>query len=83
MENADTIFIHWGTNRFSLLKKEYVSLSDQIPGKRIKELVEEGFIYKEEDPDSKKIIVSYYLTAKAKELIKIVPIICNWGNKWM
>jgi len=75
--------IHWGANRFSLLKKEYASLSDQILGKRIKELEDEGFISKVSDPVSKRANISYHLTPKAKSLLKIVPVLCNWGERWL
>lgn len=75
--------IHWGTNRFSTLKKEYDTLSDEILGKRLRELTKEGFVEKIEGPDPKHPIVEYFLTEKAKDLLPLVPQFCEWGDKWI
>ena len=75
--------IYSGIDRFSLLKKEHETLSDEILGKRLRELTREGFVERMEGADPKHPVVKYLLTTKAKELLKIVPHLCYWGDKWL
>ena len=49
--------IYWGINRFSLLKKEYSSLSDEILGKRLRQLTHDGLINRVDGTDPKHPIV--------------------------
>jgi len=75
--------IYWGTNRFSLLKKEYNSLSDEILGKRLRQLTNEGLVDRVDSTDPKHPLVNYYATKKAMELLQVVPLLCQWGDKWL
>ncbi|ANI88404.1 hypothetical protein A9P82_03255 [Arachidicoccus ginsenosidimutans] len=75
--------IYDGINRFSLLKKEYPSLSKQILGKRLKELEAEGFVTKEINEKVAPTTISYFIKPKGKALLDIVPRLCEWGDKWI
>ncbi|KAA2239535.1 helix-turn-helix transcriptional regulator [Chitinophaga agrisoli] len=75
--------IYEGINRFSMLKKEYKTLSDEILGKRLRELTTGGFVEKVDGPDPKHPVVQYFLTQKARELLQLVPSFCSWGDKWL
>jgi len=72
-----------GINRFSLLKREYPSLSDEILSKRLKQLTNEGLVNRADGTDPKHPLVTYYATPKAEELLQVVPLLCQWGDKWL
>lgn len=71
------IYIHEGQNRFSLLKNILSPISDQILGRQLKDLEQNGLI-------SKTIIaevpvrVDYELTAKGKSLLSIFDSLEEW-----
>jgi len=71
-----------GTKQFSTLKSAFPSLSDQILGKRLSELVQDELIEKIiiEDKAPKHII--YITTVKGLELLKIIDDLHKWGLKW-
>jgi len=71
-----------GTKQFSTLKHAFPSLSDQILGKRLSELVNDKLvdkiILKEKAPKS----IHYMITDKGLELLKIIDDLHKWGLKW-
>ncbi len=71
------IHISEGTNRFSLLKSELQTISDQALGKRLKELETDKLITKR-TIDSVPIGVEYSLSAKAKALLPVLQQLGEW-----
>lgn len=71
-----------GTKQFSLLKVAFPSLSDQILGKRLAELVSENLIdkYILEEKAPKRI--HYVITDKGLALLKIIDDLHKWGLEW-
>lgn len=70
-----------GVNQFSRLKEKFPSLSDQILGKRLSELVREGLVEKESVAETVPPQTLYKHTDKAKALIEILRQLHIWGNK--
>ncbi|QJB35869.1 helix-turn-helix transcriptional regulator [Chitinophaga oryzae] len=70
-----------GVNQFSRLKEKFPSLSDQILGKRLSEMVNEGLIVKEYIADTVPPQTLYRHTDKAKALMEILQQLHVWGNK--
>lgn len=68
--------------QFSKLKKVFPTISDQMLGKRITELQEDGLIKKAEIPDTVPQQIKYEVTAKGKELLNIILDLHFWGMKW-
>jgi DNA-binding HxlR family transcriptional regulator len=71
-----------GTNQFSTLKHAFPSLSDQILGKRLAELVKDELIHKmimQEKPPKR---INYFISDKGLELLKIIDDLHKWGLKW-
>lgn len=71
-----------GVYQFSRLKKVFPTLSDQVLGKRIGELQEEGLIVKQEISDTCPYQFKYEITEKGKELLTIIMELNAWGKKW-
>lgn len=67
--------------QFSLLKKAFPSLSDQVLGKRLGELVTEGLLEKTTDTMSVPAQVIYTVTEKGKALLAIILELHKWGKK--
>ena len=72
--------ISQGAYQFSLLKKVFPSISDQVLGKRLGELVEEGLTLKMEVADSVPLQYQYVVTDKGEALLKIVQDLHVWGQ---
>ncbi|HJV18517.1 MAG TPA: helix-turn-helix domain-containing protein [Sediminibacterium sp.] len=68
--------------QFSKLKKIFPTISDQVLGKRIKELCSEGLIIKIEIPHKTPPQIRYDVTEKGKELLSIVLVLHQWEKKW-
>jgi DNA-binding HxlR family transcriptional regulator len=71
-----------GVNQFSAIKSAFPSLSDQILGKRLAELVKDElidkYIVREKAPKS----VHYIISDKGLELLKVIDDLHKWGMKW-
>jgi DNA-binding HxlR family transcriptional regulator len=68
--------------QFSLLKSCFPSLSDQVLGTRLAELVADGLISKTVLEEKAPMRIVYSPTAKGLELLKIVHSLHHWGLKW-
>ncbi|NHA05894.1 helix-turn-helix transcriptional regulator [Mucilaginibacter sp. HC2] len=71
-----------GVGQFSTLKHAFPSLSDQILGKRLGELVSDELILKmiiKEKPPQR---INYYISDKGLELLKVIDDLHKWGLKW-
>lgn len=71
-----------GVYQFSKIKKAFPSLSDQVLGKRINELQQEGLIIRTEIPDTVPQQIKYTVTDKGTELLAIILNLHQWGKKW-
>jgi DNA-binding HxlR family transcriptional regulator len=71
-----------GTRQFSALKQAFPSLSDQILGKRLSELVSDELIEKEIVEAKPPKRINYLITVKGLELLKIIDDLHQWGLKW-
>jgi DNA-binding HxlR family transcriptional regulator len=71
-----------GTIQFSTLKLAFPTLSDQILGKRLAELVSEKLIGKLIIEAKAPKRIHYLLTDKGLELLKIIDDLHKWGLKW-
>lgn len=71
------IYIHEGQNRFSLLKNILNPISDQILGRQLKDLEQNGLISKTIVPEV-PVRVDYELTAKGKSLLSIFDSLEEW-----
>ena len=68
-------FISRDANRFSQLKNALPSISDELLGRRLRELTTEGLATKLVTTDG---VVSYSTTAHGRELLTIIESLCNW-----
>ena len=71
-----------GTNQFSSLKLAFPSLSDQILGKRLNELLHEEMIHKHTIREKAPKSIHYIITEKGIELLEIIDELHKWGLKW-
>lgn len=69
-----------GINQFSRLKEVFPSLSDQILGKRLCELVTEGLAVKEMIAGTVPQQTIYTHTPKGADLLKIIQQLHDWGQ---
>lgn len=74
--------INEGIAQFTALKKNFPTLSDQILGKRLKELKEESLITASDIPDTTPPQIRYSTTEKGRELLAIILDLHHWGLKW-
>ena len=73
--------IQHGTRQFSMLKKAFPTLSDQMLGKRLSELVIDKLIDKTPINNTTPLQIAYMLTKKGEELLKIIDELHHWGLK--
>jgi DNA-binding HxlR family transcriptional regulator len=73
--------ISTGVNQFSRLKEMFPSLSDQVLGKRLAELVNEGLLLKKHIAATVPQQTVYIHTAKAAALLEILLQLHLWGQK--
>lgn len=72
-----------GVNQFSLLKEAFPSLSDQVLGRRLSELVSEGLLLKEHIAGTVPQQTVYIHTKKGDALLEILTQLHVWGQqKW-
>jgi len=75
--------ISQGMNQFSLLKEAFPSLSDQVLGRRLSELVSEELLLKEHIADTVPQQTVYIHTKKGEALLDILSQLHIWGQqKW-
>lgn len=70
-----------GVNQFSRLKELFPSLSDQVLGKRLVELVSEGLLLKEQVAGTVPQQTVYTPTEKAAALLEILLQLHLWKQK--
>ncbi|ACU60996.1 winged helix-turn-helix transcriptional regulator [Chitinophaga pinensis] len=70
-----------GTSQFSRLKDLFPTLSDQILGKRLAELVTEELVIKKQVPGTVPLQTSYIATPKGMALMEIMDQLHEWGEK--
>lgn len=68
-------------NQFSLLKRAFPALSDQVLGKRLGELVNEGLAQKKTVAHTCPYQIIYSTTEKGDALLEIVQALHLWGKK--
>lgn len=71
-----------GRSQFSLLKKAFPSLSDQVLGKRLSELTDDKLVVKSILAEKSPIQIIYTPTHKGNELLKIIDDLHKWGLMW-
>ncbi|MBB5637099.1 DNA-binding HxlR family transcriptional regulator [Pedobacter cryoconitis] len=74
--------IKHGIRQFSLLKEAFPSLSDQILGKRLSELVIDGLVDKAAVEGTVPQQIVYTTTKKGEELLKVIDDLHQWGMRW-
>ncbi|MEH6304288.1 helix-turn-helix domain-containing protein [Olivibacter sp. CPCC 100613] len=74
--------INEGVAQFTTLKKTFPTLSDQILGKRLKELRAESLITASDIPETTPPQIRYATTEKGRELLAIILDLHHWGLKW-
>jgi DNA-binding HxlR family transcriptional regulator len=75
--------ISQGVNQFSLLKDAFPSLSDQVLGRRLSELVGEELVLKEHIAGTVPQQTVYIHTKKGEALLEILSQLHIWGQqKW-
>ncbi|PWV49607.1 HxlR family transcriptional regulator [Chitinophaga sp. S165] len=70
-----------GVRQFNCLQKTFPSLSDQVLGKRLKELVNEGLVEKTMLADTVPQQTLYTHTKRAEALLEIILELYLWGKK--
>ncbi|MDQ1086614.1 helix-turn-helix domain-containing protein [Siphonobacter sp. SORGH_AS_1065] len=71
-----------GYFQFSKLKAKLPGISDQILGKRLRELEEDGCISRISDSSTVPIQTHYKVTAKGDALLEIMIQLHQWGLIW-
>jgi len=74
--------IRQGQRQFSLLKQRYPSLSENILGKRLRELEREKLVCRQPNPDYVPPQVHYTVTSKGLALLELMEAICDWELKF-
>jgi DNA-binding HxlR family transcriptional regulator len=71
-----------GPKRFKELKAQIPDMSDRILTERVKELESLGVLKRNVYPET-PVRIEYELTAKGKDLIRVIESIQNWAENWM
>ena len=74
--------IRQGQRQFSLLKQRYPSLSENILGKRLRELERKKLVCRQPNPDYVPPQVHYTVTSKGLALLELMEAICDWELKF-
>jgi len=67
--------IHVGIRNFAELKRSHPNLSDQVLAARLRELLREGLISKDEQTNRRPC---YSVTAGGESLLQIIHALCDW-----
>lgn len=70
--------IQQGQQQFSLLKRYYPTLSEQVLSKRLRELEGEGLVIRQLNELFVPPQVHYSLTPKAQALLDLMGALCTW-----
>lgn len=70
------------TRRFSELKESLKDITPKILSERLKELEEEGIVYKNVDATAFPVKCEYALTESGLDLIEVIRGIKKWALKW-
>lgn len=70
--------IQHGQRQFSLLKQRYPSLSENILGKRLRELEREKLVCRQTNRDYVPTQIHYTVTHKGLALLGLMEAICDW-----
>ena len=81
MEMQIYIVLKHGNRQFSMLKRAFPTLSDQILGKRLSELVIDKLIDKIPINKTTPPQIAYMVTKSGEELLKIIDELHQWGLK--
>ncbi|NLR67244.1 helix-turn-helix transcriptional regulator [Chitinophaga varians] len=73
--------IFTGLQHFSQLKKAHPSLSDQVLGKRLGELVAQGLVNKTCITTTTPVQTEYSITCKGKGLLTVIFELQTWSKK--
>lgn len=69
-----------GHNRFNILHKKIDNISEQVLGRQLKALENDGIIVKKTIPETIPVGVEYSFSDKGKELLPILQALCDWGK---
>lgn len=75
-------WIYKGYNRFHLLKNELPQISDQVLGRKLKELEDNKVLIKKIIPKTVPMGIEYILTEKGDKLIPILKDMCKWAQQY-
>jgi DNA-binding HxlR family transcriptional regulator len=70
-----------GVGQFSRLKQAFPTLSDQVLGQRLAELVAEGLAEKNAVADTVPTQIRYTPTPKGRALLTIIDALQQWGQQ--
>lgn len=71
-----------GKKRFSEFKQSLPDVSDRLLSERLKELEEQGVIYRNVY-NTKPVLIEYELSPKGLALESVVESVQNWGDIWV
>lgn len=71
-----------GPMRFKQVASEIEPMSDRVLAERLKELEELGLVTRQVYPET-PVRIEYELTAKGKDLQKVMQEVQCWANKWI
>lgn len=71
-----------GKKRFSEFKLNMPDVSDRLLSERLKELEEQGVIYRNVY-NTKPVLIEYELSPKGLALEPVVESVQNWGDIWV
>ena len=74
--------IKHGVCQFSLIKEAFPSLSDQVLGKRLAELIIDKLVVKTTIDDTVPQQIVYATTKKGDELLQVVANLHEWELRW-
>jgi DNA-binding HxlR family transcriptional regulator len=70
-----------GVAQFSRIKQVFPTLSDQVLGQRLAELVTEGVVEKKAVANTVPTQIRYTLTPKGRALLTIIDALQQWGQQ--
>lgn len=71
-----------GHNQFSSLRRNLADISDHVLSARINNLATNGLLVKNEVKNSVPLQITYTVTQKGVQLLKIVGDLEGWNQRW-